>query len=549
MTINMKKLIIVGAQINLMVGDIEANTNRIVQEAKNAVNLYQADIVVFPELAISGYPPEDLIFRSGFNLNCMKAVETICQEMASFETTLIVGHPLQLSEKVYNQVSILQKGRILASYSKQELPNYTVFDEKRYFHTGHKPCVVNINNYLIGVIICEDLWFPNASQQAVAAGAQLIVCINASPFDRNQAQYRETTLIERTQKNSVPFIYINLVGGQDELVFDGGSMVVNAEGRKVLQAPYFQEELFPIEVSALDNQKIIIEQYPIPPTPSLEENLYNALVLGVKDYIKKNHFSGAIIGLSGGIDSALMLVIAADAIGPENVTAVMMPSKYTRAMSLEDAEKQAKLLGTHYHVISIDSIYSAFIQSLAAPFANLPTDTTEENIQARIRGTLLMALSNKTGNIVLATGNKSEMAAGYATLYGDMAGGFAALKDIPKTIIYRLADYRNQQSESIPQRVIDRPPSAELAEDQLDQDTLPPYEILDQIIHLYIELDQSPEMIYATGIDKATVDRIIKMINRNEYKRRQAPVGIRTTTRAFGKDRRYPITSGYARNL
>lgn len=538
----MQTLKIVTAQINTLVGDVERNTQHVIEVTKQAIEVHQAELVIFPEMTLSGYPPEDLVFRRDFLQACLSGVKKI--EEAKLPTTIIIGFPYQGELRVHNQAAVISHGKLIVSYSKQELPNYTVFDEKRYFHPGNRSSVFQLKGFSIGLVICEDLWFPGPAAQCVQSGAQLIIVINASPFDKNKAEVREEILMTRIKEVKVPIIYTNLVGGQDELVFDGGSMVFNHLGERCQQADYFFEQLLPISISLQDNTVHIAPQ-PLPPRFSEEENIYRALVMGVRDYIQKNHFPGAIVGLSGGIDSALTLAIAVDAIGPDQVEAVLMPSRYTSTMSKEDAIEECRKLGVRYRILEIEPAFEAFLKILSESFKNLPADTTEENLQARIRGTLLMALSNKQGSIVLTTGNKSEMSVGYATLYGDMAGGFCVLKDVFKTMVYRLAKYRNAFSAIIPQRVIERPPSAELALNQCDQDTLPPYPLLDQILFRYIELDQSPEMIYATGIDKNIVNKVIKMIIRNEYKRRQAPVGIRITQRAFGKDWRYPITSGW----
>lgn len=538
-----KNLTVVVAQINLCVGAIMENAEKVIACTKRAIREYQADCVVFPEMTLSGYPPEDLLLRPDFLHECQQALKKIQQ--ATLPTTLIVGYPVQINQYIFNQAAVLQQSEIIATYNKQELPNYTVFDEKRYFSAGTEPCVFSLKGVKIGLLICEDLWFPRAVAQTVDAGAQLIIALNASPFDYNKAKIREMLLIERAHEVKTPIIYANLIGGQDELVFDGGSLVINSAGQRCQQAAYFSEELMPVQIVVQHNQPLQILSQALPPTLSKEENIYQALVLGVRDYVHKNHFPCAVLGLSGGIDSALTLAIVVDAIGAKNVTAMMMPSRYTHEISTLDAMEQAELLGVHTLTISIEPLFKAFLNSLAEPFAGLPIDATEENLQARIRGTLLMAFSNKKGCIVLTTGNKSEMSVGYATLYGDMAGGFGVLKDVTKTMVYRLAEYRNCLSPAIPQRVIERPPSAELAEGQLDQDSLPPYAVLDEILVRYIELDQSVELIAQTGIDRTTIEKVIKMINRNEYKRRQAPPGIRITQRAFGKDRRYPITSGW----
>jgi NAD+ synthase (glutamine-hydrolysing) len=538
-----KKLIITVAQINLCVGDIQGNVEKILTLAQRAIQQHQPDCIVFPEMSISSYPPEDLVFRTDFLEQCQQGLKKIQQ--AALPVTLIVGYPVQINQHIYNQAAVICNGEIIATYSKQELPNYTIFDEKRYFYPGSSPCIFSIRNVKIGLVICEDLWFPGPLRQSIQAGAQLIVSINASPFDHNKARIREALLLERAHEARAPIIYANLVGGQDELIFDGGSMVVNECGQRCRQAAYFSEELMTVPIIVDSNQTLSVVSEALPPALSTEENIYQALVLGVRDYVHKNHFPGAVIGLSGGIDSALTLAITADALGPENVTAIMMPTRYTSEMSLLDAKQQADQMGVHYLIIDIEPIFKAFLAALAESFKGLPTDITEENLQARIRGALLMAHSNKKGSIVLTTGNKSEMSVGYATLYGDMAGGFGVLKDVTKTMVYRLAEYRNGINPVIPQRVIERPPSAELAPSQVDQDSLPPYSILDEILVRYIELDQSVELIAAAGIDPTIIEKVVRMINRNEYKRRQAPPGIRITQRAFGKDRRYPITSGW----
>lgn len=541
----MEKLIIVVAQINLLVGDIKGNAERIIVETQKAKKKWKADIVVFPELALSSYPPEDLLLRPGFYTRCEKALEEI--EKSSDETIIVLGYPNKVGMKYFNMAAVIQNGHKIATYAKQDLPNYTVFDEMRYFSPGNSPCVFNVKNTNVAVTICEDSWHHGPTQQAVEAGAQIIISINASPFDRNKARARENMLIERTSEAGVPIIYANLVGGQDELVFDGGSMVVNERAERCQQGAYFKEDHMVVEVECDAHIKVIAKE--LPPRLTPEENLYGALTLGVRDYIDKNNFPGAIIGLSGGIDSALTLAIAVDAIGADRVHAMHLPSRYTLDMSVEDAKKQAETMKVQYNTISIESIFKTYLESLAPIFKGYEVDTTEENIQARIRGMLLMALSNKFGSIVLTTGNKSEMSVGYATLYGDMAGGFGVLKDIPKTFVYKLAEYRNTISTVIPERVITRPPTAELAEGQQDQDSLPPYPILDEILYYYIEEDRDPTTIYSDKLPKEVVDKVVAMVNRNEYKRRQAPIGIRTTQRAFGKDRRYPITSGYTKNI
>lgn len=541
----MDKLIIVAAQINFLVGDIKGNANRIISETKKAVDTHGADLVVFPELALTGYPPEDLLLRPGFYRRCTAAIEKIIESIP--DTTIVFGYPETKNNLFYNKAAVVQHNKLIATYAKQDLPNYTVFDEKRYFTPGTETCIFKLNGVKIGVLICEDLWHSGPAEATAKAGADIIVSPNASPYDRNKVRARETMLNERANATHIPYVYVNLVGGQDELVFDGGSMVVNAEGERVQQAAYYREELLPIEIKL--DKSLNITPKELPPHLSEEENIYNTLVLGVHDYIRKNHFPGALVGLSGGIDSALTLAIAVDALGAENVHALLMPSEYTSDMSIEDAETQAKTQGVEHDTIPITPIFKTFLDALKSQFEGRDTDTTEENLQARIRGMLLMAISNKKGYIVLTTGNKSELSVGYATLYGDMAGGFSVLKDIPKTMVYRLANHRNIISPVIPERVIERPPSAELAPDQLDEHSLPPYSVLDEILARYVEQDQDPIHIYEAGLDKKTVNKVVTMVNANEYKRRQAPIGIRTTQRAFGKDRRYPITSGYSKNI
>lgn len=540
----MKKLVIVGAQINLLVGDIEGNTQLIIDTAHRAYREHKADLVVFPELSITSYPPEDLLFRPALYRRVHQALQKIADDVK--HTTVVVGYPDQIEGICYNKAAVIGDGKILATYAKQELPNYHVFDEKRYFVPGSDSCVFNLKGTKIGLLICEDLWFDGPVKQAVSDGAQLIVSLNASPFAMDKSNAR-VKILKNQAHYKIPIVYVNLVGGQDELVFDGNSMVLDQEGEVAQMAAHCKEDLLITEWD-LENNLNLLTKKPFTAL-SEEEKIYRVLVLGVHDYIKKNHFRGAIIGLSGGIDSALTLAIAVDAIGAENVAAVMMPSRYTADISLEDAQAEAHALNVHYSIIDIEPIFKSFLNGLSAEFAGLPRDTTEENLQARIRGTLLMAISNKKGFIVLTTGNKSEMAVGYATLYGDMAGGFAVIKDVYKMMVYRLSVYRNTVAPVIPTRVIERAPSAELAPDQKDQDSLPPYPILDEILERYIAKDQDPATIADAGFDINIVKKVVRMINRNEYKRRQAPPGIRITERAFGKDRRYPITSGFQKDL
>ncbi|MBI3571298.1 MAG: NAD+ synthase [Gammaproteobacteria bacterium] len=527
-------------QLNLLVGDVAGNAAKMIVNAQRARDELKADLVVFPELALTGYPPEDLLLRPDLSVRVELALGEMLRSISGID--VILGYPKRQYGKLFNAASLLRNGKVAATYFKHCLPNYGVFDEKRYFAEGADPCVLDIKGTPVGVTICEDIWERGPVEQSVNAGARLVVNINASPYHRRKGQERFDIVARRARNDGVPIVYLNLVGGQDELVFDGDSFVVDGRGDVVQRAPAFVEGLYLVEIDA-DSQAPIPGQ--IMPELSEEESVYSALVLGVRDYIGKNGFAGVVIGLSGGIDSALTLCIAVDAIGASRVEAVMMPSPFTAPMSLEDARMQALTLGVKYSFIPIDHLFVAFREALKEEFQGRKPDTTEENIQARIRGTLLMAISNKTGKMVLTTGNKSEMSVGYATLYGDMAGGFAAIKDVPKTLVYRLAEYRNKIKAVIPRRVFERPPSAELAPDQKDTDSLPPYPMLDPILERYVELDQSVEDIVAAGFDEATVRKVLYMVDRNEYKRRQAAPGVRITPRAFGRDRRYPVTSGY----
>jgi len=525
------------AQLNTLVGDIPGNTQKILQLAKDAV-LQNADIVVFPELCLTGYPPEDLLLRSSLDKRIHHALNTLIQ--ANLPITLVVGYPKRSNGQLLNVAGVIQQGKLIAEYAKQCLPNYQVFDEKRYFTVGKQAVVFDCKGINIGLCICEDIWFPEPAAQAKAAGADVIININASPYHQHKQTERETIVATRARENKVPIVYVNAIGGQDELVFDGGSHVIDARGETIFRAVSFTESLSLVELS-LDRQR---SNFVADLNPNLAD-VYQALVLGVRDYVQKNRFKGVVLGLSGGIDSALTLAIAVDALGTDKVEAVMMPFRYTSDLSKTDAAEQAKRMGVQYSSISIEAMYDAFMASLANEFAGLKRDTTEENLQARCRGVLLMAISNKKGYMVLTTGNKSEMAVGYSTLYGDMAGGFDVLKDVFKTQVFALAAYRNSISAVIPQTVITRPPSAELAPDQKDEDSLPPYDILDQILALYVEQDQSAEAIIAKGFNRDQVERVVRLVDVNEYKRRQAPVGIRISQRGFGRDRRYPITNGW----
>jgi NAD+ synthase (glutamine-hydrolysing) len=537
------RLRIVLAQIDLLVGDVRGNVQQVIGAAIRARDELQAQAVLFPELALTGYPPEDLLLRPGLQLHVLEALERIKQQVQGIH--VIVGHPHTATGGLYNAAAVIRDGQILATARKQHLPNYSVFDEKRYFTAGGEACVFDIGGTPFGLTICEDIWDPGPVQQAKAAGARCILNINASPFHAGKGDEREAVVRDRVRETGLPVLYLNLVGGQDELVFDGESFVMDAEGRVIQRAPACAAGLYPVDLDIGDGVR------PLPaecaPRPGVEASIYQVLVLGVRDYIRKNGFKGAVIGLSGGIDSALTLAIAVDAIGADQVEAVMMPSRYTADISVEDARAQARALGVTYRVIPIEGAFKAFLEALEDEFKGLPADVTEENIQARSRGVILMAISNKLGKILLTTGNKSEVAVGYATLYGDMAGGFAPIKDCPKTLVYRLAEYRNGlgDGEIIPRRVIERAPSAELRPDQKDEDSLPPYPVLDAILERYVEQDRSPDEIVAAGFAAETVRRVVWMVDRNEYKRRQAPPGVRITRRAFGRDRRYPITSGY----
>jgi len=533
---------VVMAQCNLLVGDIPANTELVIESAHRARDELGADLIVFPELTLTGYPPEDLLLRSGLQELVDAGLARIRSEVSGIH--VLVGHPEQTAEGRYNAASLIHDARVVARCRKNLLPNYSVFDEKRYFVAGEGFCVADVAGVPVAVTICEDIWTPESARAAADAGARLLVNMNASPFHTGKGNEREAVVAMRVQEMACPVVYVNLVGGQDELVFDGGSFVMDQSATTVVRAPAYQQGLYPVDFEVAQGE---LRPLPGEVTPRQDEraSIYQALVLGVRDYIDKNGFNGVVIGLSGGVDSALTLAIAVDAIGAERVEAVMMPSCYTIAMSLEDARAEARALAVDYREIPIEQPFEAFLETLSDVFAGTERDVTEENIQARCRGVILMALSNKQGRMVLTTGNKSEMSVGYATLYGDMAGGFAPIKDVPKLLVYDLCQYRNSITPVIPQRVLDRPPSAELAPDQKDEDSLPPYSILDPILQGYIEQDLGIEELVKRGFDELTVYRIATLVDRNEYKRRQAPPGIRITQRAFGRDRRYPITSGF----
>ncbi len=529
------------AQINSTVGDLAGNSTRIADAARRAA-VAGADIVLTPELSLVGYPPEDLLLRRSFYAKSQAALHALADSLADLKDLhVIVGHPLAESDEAqYNAASVLCGGQIIKTYRKHALPNYTVFDEKRYFTPADDVCTFDVKGMRFAINICEDTWFTEMPRKAREQGAQVLLVPNASPYHMNKQHLRIETMRENVSSQNMALVYANLVGAQDELVFDGASFVLDAAGQVCAQLGSFDEDF--ALVSFDDGQPASL---PLPEPLSVEAQVYAALVLGVRDYVGKNGFPGAILGLSGGVDSALTLAIAVDALGKDKVRAVMMPSPYTAEISWIDSRDMVKRLGVQYDEIAIAECFDAFTQSLAPLFAGLPEDTTEENLQARIRGTLLMAISNKTGAIVLTTGNKSEMATGYCTLYGDMAGGYAVIKDIVKTLVYRLCDYRNGISDVIPQRILTRAPSAELRPNQVDQDSLPPYEVLDGILRMYMEEGQGVAELLAAGYRKDDIDRITRLVRINEYKRRQAPVGPRVTHRAFGRDWRYPITSKF----
>ncbi|AQL39755.1 MULTISPECIES: NAD+ synthase [Pseudomonas syringae group] len=537
-----QRLRVVMAQLNIRVGDVHGNVEKIIKAAQTARDDLGAHVIVFPELTLCGYPPEDLLLRSSMQSRIEKALARVRE--AARGIVIVIGFPWVEDGARYNSCAVISEGEEVARYYKQRLPNYRVFDEKRYFESGSGPCVVNLFGIQVGITICEDIWFSEPLKQACDAGAQIMLTLNASPFHRGKQAEREALLAQRADECSIPMMYVNQVGGQDELVFDGNSFVVDGNGKVTQRAPAFEEGLYVTDFDCTDNSLV-----PVPGTVtellSLEASVYQALVSGVKDYVHRNGFKGVVLGLSGGIDSALVLAVAADALGAENVEAVMMPYHYTAQMSQDDAREEADILGVKYSVLPIASMVEAFLSTLAPMFEGLGKDTTEENLQARCRGTMLMAISNKKRYLVLTTGNKSEMAVGYATLYGDMAGGFDVLKDVPKTLVFKLCEYRNTLDYVIPQRVIDRPPSAELAPDQKDEDSLPPYPVLDEILRLYVEQDLSADAIIEEGFDTEVVRKVIRLVDLNEYKRRQAAVGPRITERGFGRDRRYPITSGW----
>jgi NAD+ synthase (glutamine-hydrolysing) len=525
------------AQINCTLGDLAGNSAKILDYAERAKR-QGASLLLTPELSLCGYPPEDLLLRDGFYQACDAALRKLAQQVDGI--SVVVGHPHELNGKRYNAASVLRDGRIVATYHKRELPNFSVFDEERYFTRGVASCVFELDGVRFALNICADIWQEHAAQRALNAGAQILLVLNASPYHLDKQQSRYEAIRDRTGETRLSIVYANMVGGQDELVFDGASFAMSADGHLTHQFAAFEEALGILEI--IDGKLVAGEKVP---AISQESSIYRALCLGVQDYIGKNRFPGVLLGLSGGIDSALTLAVAVDALGADKVRAVMMPSPYTAQMSIDDAREMAGILGVHYDELDIRPTFSALLDTLNPLFINLPVDTTEENLQARIRGTMLMAISNKTGSLVLTTGNKSEMTVGYCTLYGDMAGGFAVLKDVSKTWVYRLSNYRNILGRVIPERIITRPPSAELKPDQTDQDSLPPYDVLDAIMACYVENNLTIAQIIGQGYAEADVRRVVKLIRINEYKRRQSPVGVRITDRGFGKDWRYPITFIY----
>lgn len=534
---------IVQAQLNFIVGDIDGNLKKHIEAAHIARDKFHADAIVFPELSLTGYPPEDLLFRPHFIRDAEAALKHFIQEIKGIYC--IIGHPQTSDDQhtLFNACSVIHDGQLIAQYAKQRLPNYGVFDECRYFTPGNSSCVFSLKGIQTGIVICEDLWKIGPTHEAKLNGAQLIIAPNASPFETHKHEQRVSVLAKRAKTDQLPIIYVNQIGGQDELIFDGGSLAINADGELAQCAGFFHESLHPVDIS-INNNHVSIETVPAH-TPAPLERIYDALVLGVHDYIEKNHFKGVLIGVSGGIDSALTLAIAVDALGKDRVKAVLMPSRYTSNLSLEEGLAVIEHCGVASETISIEPAYQSLIESLAPSFKGLPANIAEENLQARIRANILMALSNKFGQLVLTTGNRSEIAVGYCTLYGDMAGGYAVLKDIPKTCVYQLADFRNQRSLVIPSRTITRAPTAELAPNQKDEDSLPPYAILDSILEHYLNLGESINEIVKLGFDRAVVEKVVRLIKTAEYKRRQGAIGPRINHKSFMKDWRYPITNGY----
>ncbi len=538
-----KKLRIVAAQLNLTVGDIQGNLTKLMQAAKSARDTLSADLIVFPELCLTGYPPDDLLLRKSFIEEVNEAVNTFKSEVDGIYC--VIGHPHATSQGLYNSCSVIYNKTILGRYAKQHLPNYGVFDECRYFVPGNTTCVIPINGISVGIVICEDLWYAGPTHHIANHGARLIVAPNASPFERDKQEQRHVTLAKRAKTTQLPIVYVNCVGGQDEWVFDGGSMVIDQTGKICQHAGFCHETLLPVDIETTTTNTLVSQNAFT--LPSEEQRIYDALVLGVRDYILKNQFPGVLVGVSGGIDSALTLAIAVDALGKDKVHAVMLPSRYTSSISMEDGLQLIKNLDVTHDIISIEPAVNSFIESLNPIFPQGKCAIVDENIQSRCRGVILMAISNQTGKLVLTTGNRSELAVGYATIYGDMAGGFAVLKDVPKTVVYQLAALRNQANPVIPERIITRAPSAELAPDQKDEDTLPPYDVLDKMLELYLNQEQSLENIIEQGFDRDVVKKVISLIHQSEYKRRQCPLGPRINHKSFGRDRRYPVTSGFKR--
>lgn len=537
----MKSFKIALAQFSPHIGNIEANAQKMIEQA-NQAKKQNADLIVFPELSLIGYPAEDLLIRPSLAKRTQKGIEQLSQVK---DIVMVFGFVNQTEDgERYNAAVVMKDGQVLGIYNKQNLPHYGIFDEKRYFNEGHQHLVFEYLGHKFGVLICEDVWSLNTVHQLSQLNVDTILVLNASPYEVGKPQHRVATMRKLAKQLNINLAYINQVGGQDDLIFDGTSFVINQDGEVALQAPSFQEELYYTEYLAEQKTFKVVES-----TPALDTmaEIYQGLVLATRDYVQRSGFPGVILGLSGGIDSALTLAIAVDAIGADKVQAVMMPYTYTAPMSVEDAAAQAKSMGVTFGIAEIHPIVNSFMQTLYPFFGNSPADTTEENLQARTRGTLLMGLSNKFGNLVLATGNKSEISVGYCTLYGDMVGGYSVLKDVYKTIVFELAKYRNSISETpvIPERVITRPPSAELRPDQKDQDSLPPYDILDAILYAYIEEDMSQDDIIAKGFEKEVVEKIIRLVDQNEYKRRQGAIGPRISSRAFSRERRYPIVNGW----
>ena len=537
-----RQITIALARIGMTVGDVPGNTRRVIETAHRARDQLHAQLVVFPECTLTGYPPEDLLFHKQLRRQVADGLDTLVAELEGVQ--VLVGYPEYTGQGIYNSLTLIGGGKQSVNYRKKYLPNFAVFDEERYFLAGDEAKTIDIGGIRLGLALCEDIWHAGTVEAARDIGAEALIITNGSPYEIRSQSRRRALLAERSSGSGMPMIYLNLIGGQDELVFDGGSMALDAMGKTVFQAPQFEEGVYPLELRAGPDG---VEVVPAEICPDLEktESAYRAIVLGVRDYVINHGFPGVVIGLSGGIDSALTLAIAVDALGAEQVQTVMMPSRFTADISTEDAAEQARTMDVQYEVLPIEDIFSCILNTLAPFFADLPADTAEENIQARSRGIILMAISNKTGKMLLTTGNKSEMAVGYATLYGDMAGGFAPIKDCSKTLVYELARYRNSLGRVIPERVLTREPSAELRAGQKDSDHLPPYDILDPILEALVEENLSVDEICERGFERATVGKVLAMVQRNEYKRRQAPPGVRISSRAFGRDWRYPITSGY----